>query len=374
MAVFRLLVAGNLDVGKEHYIELGLQTPSAGHSLVSALRPVVDRALAVLADAIRSGEEHEDGVNRGDALREIERCRQLMAEVDEPGRIEAASRDLFSSCEATLRSLASQRAARRAEMSALIGLVREAVATIAGDNHKFDSSLDQSTARFEAMAHCNDLRLLKQQLVSEVTVLKRIATERHKAWEATVSVFEDRVATLERQLVSTRQEASLDPLTQIANRRTFDRMAQQWLVQDKLQFVLGLIDLDNFKRINDTSGHAAGDKVLLAVAQALRASLRTSDLVARFGGDEFAVLIAGVTLRQAESRLNAVAAQLAASRAVPGAGLGVTLSCGIAEVSAGDTIESLMRRADQALYDAKRRGKNRVAMKTPAFIRDLMGR
>lgn len=252
--------------------------------------------------------------------------------------------------------------------------MREAVATIAGDNHKFDNSLDHSTARFEAMAHCNNLRLLKQQLVSEVTVLKKIAADRQKVWEATVSVLESRVATLERQLVSSREEASLDPLTRIANRRTFDRTVRQWLEHDRLQFVLALLDLDDFKRINDTHGHSAGDKVLLAVAQALRGSLRASDLVARFGGDEFAVLITGLTLRQAESRLNVVVSQLAKASVAPGDASGITLSCGVAEVSAGDTVDSLMHRADQALYEAKRHGKNRVAVKTTAFIRDLRGR
>lgn len=361
-------------MGKEHYIELGLQAPPSGHPLVGALRPVVDRALAVLAEAIQSGDEQEDGVKRTDILAEITRSRQLMTEVDEPEHIASLSHQLFSTCETTLRHMASQRNARRAEISSLISLVREAVATIAGDNHKFDSGLDQSTARFEAMTYCNDLRLLKQQLITEVTVLKKIAADRQKSWEATVSVFESRVASLEQQLVTTRQEASIDPLTRIANRRTFDRTIRQWLDQDKLQFVLALIDLDDFKRINDTHGHSVGDKVLLAVAQALRGSLRASDLVARFGGDEFAVLLSGLTLRQAESRLNVVVSQLAKASVVPDEAPGITVSCGVSEVSAGDTVDSLMHRADQALYDAKRRGKNRVAVKAPAFIRDLLGR
>jgi diguanylate cyclase (GGDEF)-like protein len=110
------------------------------------------------------------------------------------------------------------------------------------------------------------------------------------------------------------------------------------------------------------------------VAQALRGSLRSSDLVARFGGDEFAVLITGLTLRQAESRLNVVVSQLAKASVVPGEASGITVSCGISEVSAGDTVDSLMHRADQALYDAKRLGRNRVAVNAPAFIRDLLKR
>lgn len=354
-------------------IELGLQQRSAApdKGLESALRPVVDRALEVLSEAIQAGDE---SVDRQDALTEIGRCRELFLEESEPGKLQSVSQALFAKCESTLRNIAGQRAARQTEIAALIALVREAVATIAGSNQTFDSSLDQTAARFEAMAQCNDLHVLKERLAAEVTVLKKIAVERQKGWEKTVSVFEGRVAELEQQLVVTRKEASLDPLTRIANRRTFDRMCREWLSSGRSQFVVALLDLDDFKRINDTHGHSVGDKVLMAVAQALKTSVRSSDLVARFGGDEFGVLASGVTLRQAEGRLKAVAAQLAKASVIPDEDHGITVSCGIAEYSAGDTIDSLLHRADQALYDAKRHGKNRVSVKTQAFIRDLLGK
>lgn len=359
-------------MARDRYIGLGLQESSGANGLVAAFRPVVDRALAVLSESIQTGEETEDGGQRQATLAEIARCRALIGESTEPETIEQAGQQLFAACETTLRAMATQRSARQAEINSLIGLVREAVAALSGDNHRFDSNLDQTTARFEAMTRCNDLRQLKMQLAAEVTVLKKIAAERQKSWETTVSVFERRVATLEQQLVSSRQEAALDPLTRIANRRTFDRMCHQWLEADRIQFILALIDLDDFKTINDTHGHSVGDKVLLAVAQALRSSLRSSDLVARFGGDEFAVLLTGLTLRQAEVRLQSVATQLASASVIPGEGSGITVSCGVSEVSAGDTVDSLIHRADQALYDAKRRGKNRVSVRTPAFIRDLL--
>jgi diguanylate cyclase (GGDEF)-like protein len=354
-------------------IELGLQqrsSPDSGN-LVSVLRPVIDRALEVLSEAIQAGDET---TVRQQALSEIGRCRELFLEESEPERIQVASQLLFQTCESTLRSFAEQRSSRQSEINALIALVREAVATIAGSNQTFDSSLDQTTARFEAMAQCNDLHQLKERLAIEVTTLKKIAVERQQGWQKTVSVFEGRVAELEQQLVVTRKEASLDPLTRIANRRTFDRMCRDWLDSGRSQFVVALIDLDDFKRINDTHGHSVGDKVLMAVAQALKTSVRSSDLVARFGGDEFGVLASGVTLRQAEGRLKAVTAQLAKASVIPGEDQGITVSCGIAEYSAGDTVDSLLHRADQALYDSKRHGKNRVSVKTQAFIRDLLGK
>jgi hypothetical protein len=92
------------------------------------------------------------------------------------------------------------------------------------------------------------------------------------------------------------------------------------------------------------------------------------------GGDEFAVMATGLTLRQAESRLRAIVTQITTSMAGTASLPRITMSCGAAECSAGDTMQSLISRADQALYDAKRKGKNRVAVKALPFIRDLLSR
>jgi diguanylate cyclase (GGDEF)-like protein len=136
------------------------------------------------------------------------------------------------------------------------------------------------------------------------------------------------------------------------------------------------MDVDDFKGINDTHGHAAGDQVLTAIAQALVGSVRPDDLVARLGGDEFAILADDLTLRQAEGRFAKTIATLCAPPAGQTSTLACTpnMSCGLAEFSAGDTYESLFQRADEALYAAKRQGKHRVATKSRAFIRDLMKR
>ena len=117
-----------------------------------------------------------------------------------------------------------------------------------------------------------------------------------------------------------------------------------------------------------------GDRVLQETALALKMSLRPGDLLARVGGDEFAAIATGLTLRQAEARMQAMLAAIAAElREIEGL-IPAFLSCGVAECSAGDTAQSFLGRADQALYDAKRKGKNRVAVKSVPFIRELLGR
>jgi diguanylate cyclase (GGDEF)-like protein len=165
----------------------------------------------------------------------------------------------------------------------------------------------------------------------------------------------------------------MDPLTNVPNRRTFERTCREWLQPGRLGFVLAMADVDDFKRINDEHGHAAGDRLLVAVAETLGRSVRSDDLVARVGGDEFAILVGGLTLAQADRRLGAVGkmVQEACRLVVPG-GVVPSISIGLAECSAGDTLESLRQRADAALYEAKRNGKGRLVTRESPLIRDLM--
>ena len=199
-------------------------------------------------------------------------------------------------------------------MAALVALVREAVITVGAEIGGLQNTVDQSADRFESISQIQDPNQIKERLVAEVTALKHVATERRQIWETTSKKFNERVETLERQLVSSRTEASLDSLTGVANRRTFDRTCQDWVRSARSRFVLAMLDVDDFKTINDTRGHAAGDQVLVTLAQALLGSVRPGDIVARLGGDEFAILASDLTLRQAENRFSKTISDLGVSR------------------------------------------------------------
>ena len=114
--------------------------------------------------------------------------------------------------------------------------------------------------------------------------------------------------------------------------------------------------------------------MLVTVSQTIANLLREEDLLARIGGDEFAVIAAGIRLSQAEARFTTIArnVQKACGEFIDSEDIAPTISVGLSEVSAGDTVESLQQRADTALYQAKRNGKGRVATKSTAFIRDLL--
>jgi diguanylate cyclase len=224
------------------------------------------------------------------------------------------------------------------------------------------------------LARIDDVRQLKAELVREVATLRETVSERQKVFEGTLQNFNHRVQLLERQLTMTREEATLDPLTRVMNRGGFDLTCRRWLATERLQFVLAMVDVDNFKRINDVHGHVIGDRALTVVAQTLNTSVRQHrDIVARIGGDEFAMLISDLSMPQAENRLRMVGTSLASANieTASGAPLTLTLSCGLAEHSAGDTVESLMERADRALYEAKNLGKNRVVGNVKPTLRQL---
>lgn len=157
-------------------------------------------------------------------------------------------------------------------------------------------------------------------------------------------------------------EASTDPLTGLANRRAFNMAAQARLAafsQQGTPLALVLFDIDFFKQINDAHGHEAGDNVLRELALYVLSCIREHDLLARIGGEEFALLVANVGQHTAACVAERIRQGLH-GRAL--SGHKVTISAGVAVPGTGDTTGSLLLRADQALYRAKRDGRDRVTV------------
>nr|WP_244624865.1 GGDEF domain-containing protein [Rhizobium daejeonense] len=162
-----------------------------------------------------------------------------------------------------------------------------------------------------------------------------------------------------------RHLASYDALTGIANRRAFREQAGLILQQSRQHCVTLLMDLDHFKNVNDTLGHAAGDAVLVASAQRIRDSLRTDDALGRLGGEEFAALLSDCTVSEAMEIAENIrrAVQEEPIHLDNGQAIHVTLSIGLA-VASEETqdFDLLLRQADEALYEAKKNGRNRIAL------------
>lgn len=159
-------------------------------------------------------------------------------------------------------------------------------------------------------------------------------------------------------------QATLDSLTGLPNRRGFDRIAIDAIKDARSEhraLSAMLLDLDHFKRLNDTHGHLAGDQVLVGFADDVRRCLRDSDIICRWGGEEFIILLKDTSssgARRVAEKIRLVAEQH--TYVFSGSALQVTVSLGLTELQPADTLQSLIGRADKALYSAKQNGRNRV--------------
>jgi len=172
--------------------------------------------------------------------------------------------------------------------------------------------------------------------------------------------------TINRYQSRLEEMATTDKLTGLANRQAFDVLMPQVISETRRNgnpLCAMLIDIDHFKDVNDKHGHLAGDKVLRTVAGVIKASLRASDIVSRWGGEEFLVVLKNINLQQAAQLAEKVRGAIERSiTAQKDRTIMVTVSVGIASFEPGDTPDRLLARADKALYKAKELGRNRVQM------------
>lgn len=172
--------------------------------------------------------------------------------------------------------------------------------------------------------------------------------------------------TLQQQLEASTKKMLRDTLTGLPNRLAFDErvaLEEARFRREHTPLCLAIWDIDHFKRVNDTFGHQAGDKALHVVGKTLNQLIRDVDMVSRYGGEEFVMILPRADLQQAFVVLERIREKLANTpfrfKDKP---LKITLSCGVAEFGEGETVEEVIARADEALYRAKAQGRNRTEM------------
>lgn len=233
---------------------------------------------------------------------------------------------------------------------------------VAADMSEYREVMDLAQRRIQdmhenpAMGDDSALQLLAQMTQANELLQQRIA---------------DAETTLDRQseqMAAAMTEARTDKLTQLANRRAFEDEFQRRSAEFRrygTRFLLMLIDIDHFKRLNDTYGHPAGDAVLSQLSAILRQTVRDSDLVTRYGGEEFALLLAAGEMSQVTDSMERIRTAVeAAEFRLADRALHVTISCGAAEPLDREASDSLIKRADAALYAAKEAGRNRCFFHT----------
>lgn len=232
----------------------------------------------------------------------------------------------------------------------------DTVRSIHADTKVFGDGLRQQT---DAIRSSRDTLAVDEIVRMAGSMLDRVLSAEARLADAT-----QEAEKLRHELEEARDDARRDPLTSLPNRRAFEDAFTKAL-KGKAPVCVAICDIDKFKTVNDRFGHAVGDRVLKAIAEALRSGC-DEHMVARYGGEEFVVLFTGLSLDDALSTLDGARAAVAAKRyrlRESDAPLGeVTFSAGLAAMTKGDTIGTLLGRADRLLYVAKAEGRNRVSV------------
>jgi diguanylate cyclase len=236
-----------------------------------------------------------------------------------------------------------------------------------------DGTLDSTTRHTESLADVTaeiddstDQNALRSVINKLVQTAKDIERTNHN-FEAHLKESKHEINELQKHLDAVRAEILTDPLTTLSNRKHFDQTIVKAIADvaaNNTPLSLVLIDIDDFKKFNDTWGHLTGDQVLRLVALSLKHNVKGQDLAARYGGEEFAVVLPNTALRQATTvadHIRRAVMNRELMKRSTGENLGhVTISLGVAALRAGDTPQTLIERADNCLYAAKRNGRNRV--------------
>lgn len=199
-----------------------------------------------------------------------------------------------------------------------------------------------------------------QLLAIEARQVTQQRYERTLQRQRKLSRISDGYQALMRERNQALQQASThDPLTELPNRRLAEERLEQ-LINERRRFTLALLDIDHFKLINDRHGHDIGDSLLVAITQELSATLRHYDLCGRWGGEEFLLLLADTALDEAQVIVERLRHRLAGVTIHVGEhALSVTVSAGLSQHRYGESHQTTLKRADEALLKAKRDGRNR---------------
>ncbi len=229
------------------------------------------------------------------------------------------------------------------------------------EHHRGISESGQKLEEMAVSLQTQDIQRVLSRIMNEVRGLKNV----NRKFIQKLEEQRTEIERLKDELRRVKEEASIDPLTGLRNRRSFERALSEFFRDFKkfgYPFSVIMFDLDDFKEINDTYGHLAGDKVLKEIGNILRNYLRAKDVPARTGGEEFTIILPGITREEAlmvAERLRKVIANYAVE--YEGKKISPTASFGVAEVTPDtESPEELIRVADENLYRAKRQGKNAV--------------
>ncbi len=278
---------------------------------------------------------------------------------------------LSDTIEKESRLISAKRQAEQ-EVKQLLAKFLDEIASITSVSADFQQELEHAADVIEQARDISELTPLLGQLLEQTRSLHEHMRRSHRELSAArdqAEAAQRRVQELEEQLAALSEQVISDPLTGVLNRRGIEQMfqiEQQRAVRSHQPFSLAILDVDNFKQLNDTLGHQAGDEALKHLVRMSRKYLRRTDIVGRYGGEEFIVLLPETPVEAAAEVIRRV--QRGLTRELffyQDAQRVITFSAGVTIVGPQDAFAAAVARADEGLYEAKRTGKNRVVVKNP---------
>ena len=277
--------------------------------------------------------------------------------------------ELLSNTRERQRSLREERSKARDSLKSLIHKMLAELGELGAHTDRFQHSVGRYADVIEKADSLESLAGVVREMVEEsraVQALVRETQSRLTAEHEKASQLSERVGELEKELRRLSDEVHTDQLTQIANRRGLIAafgVEQAKQEREGTRLALALLDIDNFKKLNDTLGHAAGDEALKSLAARVAQMLRPGDMVARYGGEEFVLMLPATPLDEAQAVLTRLQRSLSAALFMhEGKDVFVTFSAGVTLYRPGETLEQALDRADVALYEAKHTGKNKACV------------
>ncbi|HJW11655.1 MAG TPA: GGDEF domain-containing protein, partial [Albitalea sp.] len=329
------------------------------HHLIEQLGILVQELTASLTDLAEN-----DSWARG-------QCDAMRLKIDEglTARGVKAVSELLHTTRERQSQLRVERERARDSLKSLINRMLSELGELGSQTGRFQDNVGRYADVIEKADSLESLAGVVREMVEEtrtVHTLVAATQQRLQDEHAKATGLSQRVNELESELRRLSDEVSTDQLTQIANRRgllqSFEAERSR-MERGGGQLSIGLLDIDNFKRLNDELGHSAGDEALKALAAAVTKSLRPSDCVARYGGEEFVMLLPETPVEEGQQILTRLQRSLSGGLFMhEQKQIFVTFSAGVTAYREGERIEDALERADQALYEAKRTGKNRTCM------------
>lgn len=337
---------------------------SAADELQAACRNAIETLLVLLKKFAVDSEE----LNSNEFRNKVTVFADQLRGLDDAIKLQRATEKHARQFDAYIDNQNTYLLERESELRNVITLLSNAMALLNRENTAYHQKILDQSANFERIIALDDLRKIKTSLAEEVRQLTTMVEQKKQAESQQITALSGQVSALRQELEKTQDETRRDPLTGVYNRRALDEFLTALIDDNRLRrksFSVLMLDIDNFKAVNDHHGHLIGDQVIGAMAGACVDVLREDDFVARFGGEEFVAVMPGASRRAAANRADKLRSAIANTRFSLADDdreeyLNVTVSIGVTEFTKGDTRADLIERADRALYQAKENGKDQV--------------